>query len=396
MLRFSLRANHLTSNGFSYLAEMRYLSRKVKDFREINQYTCILLHDGRLIIEEKCHDISAKTSFQIKHSIEDVEEFKTNQRLMVLKKSQSAFSLAFFGQFREFLLGFNSNGVVLDFKVNECFLLVLVKNVQEKGESLEAYFLSLEDYTERHQPQVAKFAKLTFPESFEGISSYSISKKMGYFVSQNHELFEVDLSILGESLKIKKSENFTQKNVKMVFSGDGLNFAVENKEKKSFSQFSNEEVVKIAEKIGLDDYLKILKYSKVKGKDLVDCSDDYLRKNFGLKNHVLIQNLRKEMKKFEKNETESFLHFWGDNSNKQFNFPKNKEKIITKPEILPCPNLKEVEEIIAFNDITYLVGSRGDIRASIPKDCQNSFKKNKGIWMDVCVPSNKNDQRYFF
>ena len=389
MLRFSLRANHLTSNGFSYLAEMRYLSRKVKDFREINQYTCILSHDGRLVIEEKCHDINAKTTFQIKHSIEDVEEFKTNQRLMVLKKSQSAFSLAFFGQFREFQLGFNSNGVVLDFKVNECFLLVLVKNVQEKGEFLEAYFLSLEDYTERHQPQEAKFAKMTFPESFEGISSYSISKNMGYFVSQNHELFEVDLSILGESLKIKKSENFSQKNVKMVFSGDGLNFAVENKEKKSFSQFSNEEVVKIAEKIGLDDYLKILKYSKVKGKDLVDCSDDYLKKNFGLKNHILIQNLRKEMKKFEKSETESFLHFWGDNSNKQFNFPKNKEKIITKPEIMPCPNLSEVEEIVAFNDITYLVGSRGDIRASIPKD----LKKNKGIWMDVYVPSNKNEKR---
>jgi len=315
---------------------------------------------------------------------------------MVLRKKGENFSICFFGQFREANLGFNPlNGITLDFKVNERFLVVLVKNTQEKLDLLEVHFLNVEDFTENHHPQNLKFAKLAFPETFDQILSYSISNKTAYFVSQNHELFEVDLNKSGENIKITKSEAFKQKKVAKVFSGQGRNFAVEIKEKKAFEEFTTEEVVRAAKKTGLDDYLNILKYSKVTGKDLVNCSDEYLKRNFGLKNHTLIQVLRAEMKKYEKSAIETILLFWGDNSNKQFKFANNKEKFLLKPEIIQIPASKEeVEDIVAFHDITYLIGSRGSIWATIPQDCSTVFKKrNKGIWMDVWTKNGNNGQR---
>lgn len=55
--------------------------------------------------------------------------------------------------------------------------------------------------------------------------------------------------------------------ISKVFSGNEFHFAVEIKKIKCFAEFSNEEVCQIAEKVCLHDYLRIIKYSKVRGKN---------------------------------------------------------------------------------------------------------------------------------
>ena len=394
VLRFSLRPNHfnIQKNTFNYSAEMRYLKRKVKDIREVYQYTCLLFEDKRLIIEENIKEIPH--SNQIKHAFEDVEQFQLNQKCMLLLKNDGQFTISFFNNFQEKRLNASDiQGKALNFKLTENFLVVLTKSsLEEKKDYLEAYFLDVDEFDERDESHVIKPAKLVFPDSFDQIITFSISNKTGYFVSQNNELFEVDLSNLRKKLELKRSDLFKEQKIVKVFSGESQNFAIELKEIKSFAEFSNEEVVRAVEKIGFDDYLKIFKYSKVKGKDLYNCSDEFLKNNFGLKNHTLLQALRSEMKKNEKHSSTNVLWFWGDNKNKQFSFPKNTSKIILKPEILQIPKstYEDIEEIRAFNDVVYLIGNCGSIWSTKPKDCHPVSKDKKGMWMDVWVAKDLN------
>ena len=395
LLRISLRSNQMHDNSINSRSEIRYLNKKLKDFKEIHQYTCFLLQDKRFLIEENGREPNQK----LKYSFEQIEQFRANNKFIVFSKSSGQFTITFFSCLQEKLLFLSEiQGQTLDFQLTNNFLLILTRNLQAKGDSLEAYFLNIEDLEQNYSADSLKPTKLLFPEGFKEVKSFSISNKIAYFVSQNNSLFEVELN-LRKTLKMKKSELFNEQKIVKVFSGSNQNFAIASKENKSFENFNNEEVVKVAEKIGLDDYLKIFKYSKVTGKELMNCSDEFLKKNFGLKNQQLILALRREMQKNSKSTKENILYFWGDNSKKQFYFEKNNKKIIEKPEIIQLTNIKEtIEEIVSFCDVSYLVGSSGSIWSTIPKDFQASFKeknhKKKENWVDVWISKEK--IRYFF
>lgn len=72
------------------------------------------------------------------------------------------------------------------------------------------------------------------------------------------------------------------KHIIKVFAGLHSCFAIEKEIILPISEWKNEEVLKWAENIGFDDYVKILKYENVNGKQLANADKNFLIDKLGI------------------------------------------------------------------------------------------------------------------
>lgn len=395
VLRFNLYPSHMSNEGFNFRSETRYLNKTLLDYKEVHQYSCLLLQDHRLLVEEHKLQPAKIPILSNKYSFDNVEKFQINSKIMVfLGRGKSFCFVKLEGTLQANPIKLSGlEAEPLDFLMDEKTLLIVGQSSSEdKREVLEALIIQIEDFLMGQQH--VSYKKCVFPEGTKKITSFSLTEKKAYFVCDHKNLYEADFSGMKHELLPEKHKFFKDKSVCRVFSGPKQSFAVEIKEKKAFCDFSNKELVQLAERIGLEDYLNIFKYSKLTAKEIFAniSSNEYLHKNFGLKNHRLIEALRREISKLQKSEKEYTVWFWGDNSNKQFIFPKNTKKIIETPEVLQLPfgnSHGEIEKIIAFADMVYLFGGDGNIWATTPKEFAGSQrKKSKDKWMKLWT-SNK-------
>eukprot|EP01016_Furgasonia_blochmanni_P050206 TRINITY_DN771_c0_g1_i17.p1 TRINITY_DN771_c0_g1~~TRINITY_DN771_c0_g1_i17.p1 ORF type:complete len:401 (+),score=120.55 TRINITY_DN771_c0_g1_i17:66-1268(+) len=144
-------------------------------------------------------------------------------------------------------------------------------------------------------------------------------------------------------------DRFRGKTIRSVHSGFNYYVAVEREEVDSIDNWTNEKVLKWAEEIGLDKYLKIIKYEKIEGKHLWNANKQFLHDTLGLKREDLHTKILCEIAKYrEMTYKPQILHGWGANSNGQLGF-FNGCNILSNVVRLPSPTLDADDEIISVN-----------------------------------------------
>lgn len=386
--RFSIRPNHFSLKTFDSNSETRFLNKSLKSFLEIKRFSCFLHADNRLVVEEDTGDRDTISTVQ-KYIVEGVEKMQATRKHLVLMREQDFAMISLEERpLTTKLLNLPAEDIgnteILDFSLNEKQMMILARE-KEKKQSLEALLIQIEDFDSSDDSYQIPIRKCVFPGEVKEILSWSMTETTAYFVGQNNVLYEVDLTKrIGKTFSIETCQTFKERAIIKVFTGPNQTFVIEKLEKKAFCQYSNAEVLEMLEKSkgNFSEYFKIFKYSKVTGKELNNCSDCYLLNNFGLKNHGLKEILRNEIKKRQASSQEHFLWFFGDNSKKQFCFPKAQNKtMVAKPELLNVPlNPGKIEKIIAFKDITYIFGGKGEIVCSVPSDFVGVTKEK---WMVI-------------
>ena len=87
---------------------------------------------------------------------------------------------------------------------------------------------------------------------------------------------------MSAELSLTLNPNLIGKQIIQIFNGLHSYFAIEKEVILPISEWKNEEVLKWAENIGFEDYVKILKYENVSGKQLANADKTFLIDKLGI------------------------------------------------------------------------------------------------------------------
>ena len=145
------------------------------------------------------------------------------------------------------------------------------------------------------------------------------------------------------------------------------------------SHWNNEEVFQWFEKeLCFDDYLKVIKYQNVTGKNIIEGDRKYFKDILGMSVNKIKQLCNKEIKKVEEGSIKGESKFFGYGNNKygQLGFIDIKYTKIPKKIEIPTDEIKNnndfVTKIICGNTLSILITKKGKIYA-----CGNFVPKEK-------------------
>jgi uncharacterized protein (UPF0248 family) len=181
------------------------------------------------------------------------------------------------------------------------------------------------------------------------IADMGLGGQIAYFADENGLTWEVDMSIprLDNFFKVSVVESLKTKRIKKLYCGLNFYFALERDLIDSIDKWNNKQILEWAEKINFTDYLKILQYENITGKDLINADKKFLEDRLGLKKEDLQTKFFTEITTLAK---PSFgkqrLYGWGNNTWGQLGVQTPGTNVIHAIEI-PMPNLeKENDEIL--------------------------------------------------
>jgi hypothetical protein len=134
------------------------------------------------------------------------------------------------------------------------------------------------------------------------------------------------------------------------------------------NQWNNEEVIQWFEKeLCCDDYLKVIKYQNVTGKNIIEGDKKYFKDILGMSANKIKQLCNKEIKKVEDGSIIGESKFFGYGNNKygQLGFTDIKYTKIPKKMEIPINEIKNnndfVNKIICANTLSILLTKKGKI-----------------------------------
>ena len=134
------------------------------------------------------------------------------------------------------------------------------------------------------------------------------------------------------------------------------------------NQWNNEEVIQWFEKeLCFDDYLKVIKYQNVTGKNIIEGDKKYFKDILGMSANKIKQLCNKEIKKVEDGSIIGESKFFGYGNNKygQLGFTDIKYTKIPKKMEIPINEIKSnndfVSKIICANALSILLTKKGKI-----------------------------------
>jgi len=134
------------------------------------------------------------------------------------------------------------------------------------------------------------------------------------------------------------------------------------------NQWNNEEVIQWFEKeLCFDDYLKVIKYQNVTGKNIIEGDKKYFKDILGMSANKIKQLCNKEIKKVEDGSIIGESKFFGYGNNKygQLGFTDIKYTKIPKKMEIPINEIKNnndfVNKIICANTLSILLTKKGKI-----------------------------------
>ena len=129
-------------------------------------------------------------------------------------------------------------------------------------------------------------------------------------------------------------------------------------------EWNTQEIYKWFEDMELDDYLNIIKYQKITGKDIVQGGKDYLLDVMGLEeDHINKLNYEMGTLKFETSK-DMKLWGWGNNKNGQLGITANNQTFLKLPTHIDLPNLMPddtIEKIFCYKEYSILLTKFGNI-----------------------------------
>ena len=161
--------------------------------------------------------------------------------------------------------------------------------------------------------------------------------------------------------------------------GDNHWLLLEQRYRLPLNEWTNEEVLNWFEKeLGFDDYLKVIKYQKVTGKNILEGDRKYFRDILGMSINKIKQLCNKEIKKVEEGSINGDIKCFGYGSNKygQLGLLDIKYTKIPKKLEIPVNEIKNnndfIIKIICSNSISVLITKKGKIYI-----CGKKKKKEK-------------------
>lgn len=262
--------------------ENKLYNEDVIGYDDFGKYNVVHFENKRLSIEQKI--------LKLLYEIEQVEAYCSNEDFLFLQKQDKSTHLFFYDAFetKEIFISQITNQ-----KINQCYIskefLLIVSETKENNNFDDIFIIdnesfSLKTFTSSLDRQ--KIKQLNLKElGVKKIHHASISQKKAYFISEGRKIFEVKLEkfFSKEGISVKQMEFFSNKTIDKVFSNYDTYFAIEITEQQVFKKWDNEQVLDLAREIGLDDYLNIIKYSKITGKELINCDSKFLKDRLGLK-----------------------------------------------------------------------------------------------------------------
>ena len=148
---------------------------------------------------------------------------------------------------------------------------------------------------------------------------------------------------------------------------------------KPLEEWNTQEIYKWFEDMELDDYLNIIKYQKITGKDIVQGGKDYLLDVMGLEeDHINKLNYEMGTLKFETSK-DMKLWAWGNNKNGQLGLMQN-QKFVKLPTLINLPNMMEddsIENIFCYKTYSVLLTKFGNIFITGKYDIKEQSHANK-------------------
>ena len=168
------------------------------------------------------------------------------------------------------------------------------------------------------------------------------------------------------------------------------------------NQWNNEEVIQGFEKeLCFDDYLKVIKYQNVTGKNIIEGDKKYFKDILGMSANKIKQLCNKEIKKVEDGSIIGESKFFGYGNNKygQLGFTDIKYTKIPKKMEIPINEIKNnndfVNKIICANTLSILLTKKGKIYTCgnfNPKE-KNSVIKGEKEEKEIEIEKNNNKKK---
>ena len=184
----------------------------------------------------------------------------------------------------------------------------------------------------------------------------------------------------------------------MSFSNNSF-LLLEKTRLKPLEEWNNEEIYKWFEEMELDDYLNIIKYQKITGKDIVNGGKVILLDVMGLEeDHINKLNYEMSTLKFETSK-DMKLWGWGNNKSGQLGFLNN-QTFVKLPTLINLPNLMpddSIEKIFCYKNYSLLLTKFGNIFATGKysiKEQKNDTKKIKENYNNQNKGKNKGKNKH--
>ena len=225
--------------------------------------------------------------------------------------------------------------------------------------------------SDKEEEDEKKEEKIIYPKKLEknyGFIKYIYSNSSNVIILNNEcQLYSIPmLDYKNYEKQIPKFKLFSEQKFPNFYTINGSNnyFLLLEKEKiKPLEEWSNEEIYKWFEEMELDDYLNIIKYQKITGKDIVYGGKDYLIDTMGVEeDHLNKLNYEISSLKFGTSK-DMKLWGWGNNKNGQLGLI-NYQKFIKIPTQINLPNMipdDTIEKIYCGKTYSILLTKFGNL-----------------------------------
>ena len=214
-------------------------------------------------------------------------------------------------------------------------------------------------------------------EEKENIDKKNSNNSKKYYLNNNNNINEEIKELF--FYKICKDVKFP--NYYTMSFGENYWIILEQNYRLPLYYWTNEEVLKWFEKeLGFDDYLKVIKYQNIKGKNILEGDRKYFKDILGMSANKIKLLLNKEIKKVEDGSIIGNSKFYGYGNNKYGQLGLIDIKYTKIPKKLEIPE-KEIKnnndfviKIICSNTISVLITYKGKIYV-----CGNFNPKEKNV-----------------
>lgn len=231
---------------------------------------------------------------------------------------------------------------------------------------------------------------IIYPKKLEnnfGVIKHIYSNNSNVIILNNEDqIYSIPVSeYKNYATQIPKFKLFSEQKFPNFYTISGYNnyFILLEKEKvKSLEEWNNEEIYKWFEEMELDDYLNIIKFQKITGKDIVQGGKDYLLDFMGVEeDHLNKLNYEINTLKFESSKNLK-LWGWGNNKNGQLGLMNN-QTFVKTPTQINLPNLMPddtIEKIFCDKTYSIILTKFGNVfitgNYSVKDQSNDSQKKN--------------------
>lgn len=232
---------------------------------------------------------------------------------------------------------------------------IILQSLSSSEQSIKLYVFDLLDFQLSKINEEKRLREISLEKcpEFQGMISCAVGSNVAYFISLENGLYVCDLKNIlmdrttKERIELQPFGFFSNKQITNISSSFLSYFAIEKEKIPSIENWDNASVLKWAEVIGFVDCLKLLKFYKITGKDLLNIERRFLSETLGIQSEE-IQN--RFLREIEKKKVITYkpliLYAWGSNAFGQLgctngNLPAPLK--ISLPSLGPDDDIEKIE-----------------------------------------------------